>query len=194
MNGTIVQDGLVQEGATDGRVAAYAERLAVHYSSARQDWRTPRALFDALDAEFRFTTDVAASRENALCAHFFDAERDALRQEWIGRRAYCNPPYKLAAEFLRKAAEENARGVTTVLLIPARTDTSYWWKHALQAAEIRFLPGRLKFGGGGENSAPFPSAVVIFDGVERPDRTPVVRWWDWKREAARLAQKEARHA
>ena len=126
MNGTIVQDGLVQEGATDGRVAAYAERLAVHYSSARQDWRTPRALFDVLDAEFRFTTDAAASGENALCAHFFDAERDALRQDWSGLRAYCNPPYKLAAAFLRKAAEENARGVMTVAGRTARPSPRLW--------------------------------------------------------------------
>jgi site-specific DNA-methyltransferase (adenine-specific) len=31
----------------------------------------------------------------------------------------------------------------------------------MQADEIRFVSGRLKFGGG-RNSAPFPSAVVVF--------------------------------
>lgn len=175
MTGTVVQEG---------GVAAYVERLAVHYSSARADWRTPKELFDVLDREFQFTTDVAASAENALCAHFFDAECDALAQDWSGLRAYCNPPYNRAAEFLRKAAEENARGVLTVILLPGRTDTSYWWKWALRAAEIRFLPGRLKFDGG-RNSAPFPSAVLIFDGIERLDRTPDVRWWDWREAAAR---------
>jgi len=35
----------------------------------------------------------------------------------------------------------------------------------MKAREIRFVKGRLKFGAG-TNSAPFPSAVVIFDGFD----------------------------
>ena len=48
------------------------------------------------------------------------------------------------------------------MLIPSRTDTRYWhdWIFG-KASEIRFIKGRLKFGGS-KNSAPFPSAVVIF--------------------------------
>jgi site-specific DNA-methyltransferase (adenine-specific) len=35
----------------------------------------------------------------------------------------------------------------------------------MQASEIRFVQGRLKFGGGQTNDpAPFPSAVVVFKG------------------------------
>jgi site-specific DNA-methyltransferase (adenine-specific) len=48
-----------------------------------------------------------------------------------------------------------------VCLIPARTDTHYWHDYIQGKAEVRFLRGRLKFGGG-ENSVPFPSAVVVF--------------------------------
>ena len=33
----------------------------------------------------------------------------------------------------------------------------------MKASEIHFVKGRLKFGDS-ENSAPFPSAVVVFDG------------------------------
>lgn len=47
-----------------------------------------------------------------------------------------------------------------VCLVPARTDTRWWHKYSMRG-EIRYLRGRLKFGGV-TNSAPFPSAVVIF--------------------------------
>jgi len=50
-----------------------------------------------------------------------------------------------------------------VCLVPARTDTR--WFHNLvygKAKEIRFIKGRLKFGGS-KNSAPFPSMVVIYE-------------------------------
>jgi len=50
-----------------------------------------------------------------------------------------------------------------VCLIPSRTDTKYWHEFIFPNAEIRFLKGRLKFGGH-KNSAPFPSAIVIFGG------------------------------
>ena len=47
------------------------------------------------------------------------------------------------------------------MLLPARTDTKWFHDYILGKAEIRFLKGRLKFGGC-NNSAPFPSMVVVF--------------------------------
>jgi hypothetical protein len=49
-----------------------------------------------------------------------------------------------------------------VCLIPSRTDTKWWHDYAMQADEIRFVRGRLKFNGMGP--APFPSAIAIFRG------------------------------
>ena len=53
-----------------------------------------------------------------------------------------------------------------VLLIPARTDTSYWHDYIFGKAEIKFLRGRLKFEVNGKSkyAAPFPSALVIYEG------------------------------
>ena len=56
-------------------------------------------------------------------------------------------------------------GATIVMLIPARTDTSYFHDYIYGKAEIRFLRGRLKFedeNGAAMNPAPFPSMVVIY--------------------------------
>lgn len=50
-----------------------------------------------------------------------------------------------------------------MLLVPARTDTSWWHDWIVPyATEVRFVRGRLKFGDA-EASAPFPSAIVVYD-------------------------------
>lgn len=67
-------------------------------------------------------------------------------------------------DWVKKCSEESLKPNTTVvMLIPARTDTSYFHDYIYQKpnVEIRFIRGRLKFGDG-KNSAPFPSMVVIF--------------------------------
>lgn len=139
----------------------------VHFSSAKQDWTTPRELFDVLNAEFNFGTDAAASRDNALCPAYFDEGMDALKPTacWVGSGAvFCNPPYgRTLGKWIAKASEEAAKGATVVMLIPARPDTKAWHEHILNRpnVEVRFLKGRLKFGGV-KTPAPFPSAVVVF--------------------------------
>ena len=47
------------------------------------------------------------------------------------------------------------------MLIPARTDTTYFHDYIYHKAELRFVRGRLKFGGS-KQGAPFPSMVVVF--------------------------------
>jgi hypothetical protein len=49
------------------------------------------------------------------------------------------------------------------MLIPSRTDTSYFHDYIWQkpGVEVRFLRGRLKFDDG-KDPAPFPSMLVIF--------------------------------
>ena len=69
---------------------------------------------------------------------------------------------------MKKGYEESQKpGTVVVMLIPARTDTSYFHDYILhgKAAEIRFLRGRLKFtdeDGNAKDSAPFPSAVIVW--------------------------------
>jgi site-specific DNA-methyltransferase (adenine-specific) len=78
-----------------------------------------------------------------------------------------NPPYgREIGKWVRKAYEtaQAGRQAVVVCLLPARTDTAWWHDYAMKG-EIRFLRGRLKFGGS-KNSAPFPSALVIFNGTK----------------------------
>jgi len=134
------------------------------FSSAKSDWCTPPELFHALDEEFNFTCDVAADDTNALCPVYHTKETSALEAKWDGV-CYCNPPYgRDIGLWVEKALIEAMAGrATTVMLLPARTDTR--WFHAyiwpFRQVEVRFIKSRLKFVGA-KSSAPFPSMVVIF--------------------------------
>lgn len=137
-------------------------------SSVKMDWRTPKDFFRALNEEFHFGLDVAALPENAKCSRYFTPEEDGLSQNWnVGGAVFCNPPYgREIGKWVQKAYYEHVRGGgTIVMLIPARTDTSYFHDYIYGKAEIRFIRGRLKFedeNGAAMNAAPFPSMVVIF--------------------------------
>lgn len=148
--------------------------LAVHFSSKTDDWSTPQALFDLLNDEFNFTLDVCASEQNHKCKKYYAEEDNGLIKTWRGV-CWMNPPYgDVIAAWVEKAFQSAIDGATVVCLVPARTDTRWWWDFCIHG-EVRFLKGRLKFNDAG--SAPFPSALVIFrDGLSKRDRRVV--WWD----------------
>lgn len=146
--------------------------MAVHYSSETDRWATPQALFNLLNREFSFVTDVCASLGNAKCSEFYTAETDGLAQRWVGT-CWMNPPYgdEIGA-WIAKAHHSGERGATVVCLVPARVDTGWWWDHC-RYGEIRFIRGRLRFGGA-DAGAPFPSALVVFG----PNVSACVKWWE----------------
>ena len=138
----------------------------VMFSSRTDLWETPQDLFDKLNEEFHFTLDVCALPENAKCESYYTPEIDGLSQKWSGV-CWCNPPYgRQIGKWVEKAAREREEGTTVVMLLPARTDTKWFHDYIYKFyAEIRFIRGRLKFGGV-QNSAPFPSMIAIFRGYK----------------------------
>lgn len=124
----------------------------VVFRSATVEWATPTAVYEALNREFHFDFDPCP----------IDGDRDGLATlftHWDGRRVFCNPPYgRRLGRWLQRAPE----ATLAVYLLPARTDTRWFHELVLPfAKEIRFLRGRLRFGGA-TTSAPFPSMIVIF--------------------------------
>lgn len=163
------------------------------FSSKKMDWRTPPEVFEPLNKEFKFTLDVACTTKNKLVERGLtvDTGYDALTMPWSAYPmqnepvvAWCNPPYgREIGKWVQKAWDEKRRGVTTVMLVPARTDTRWWgifWNHTLHRTrdprdEVRFVQGRIKFLGIDEETetcvtrtpvAPFPSAIVVLRGTE----------------------------
>ena len=136
--------------------------LAPMMSSATAEWGTPQEFFDRLDAIFHFNLDPCATDENHKCARYFTKEIDGLKQRWVGR-VFMNPPYgRDISKWMEKAEFEARQGALVVCLVPARTDTKWFQRAFRHASEIVFLKGRLKFEGAGTDSAPFPSALVIY--------------------------------
>ncbi len=121
----------------------------VHFMSTHDHWSTPKEVYETLNKEFNFTDDP--------CPLMGDG---GLQRDW-GLVSFVNPPYSNIKEWVKKAYEENNKGHASVLLIPSRTDTRWWHDYVMKATEIRFIKGRLKFGGA-KNSAPFPSCIVVF--------------------------------
>lgn len=135
----------------------------VMFSSNDMTWETPLYLFNRLNLEFNFTLDVCCVPETAKCSNYFTPENDGLSQDWGTNTCWMNPPYgRDIIKWMKKAYESSLRGALVVCLVPARTDTEWFQTYAMRAEEIRFIKGRLKFGDS-ENSAPFPSAIVIFN-------------------------------
>lgn len=133
------------------------------FSSKTDLWETPQDLFDKLNNEFQFTLDVCATPENAKCDKFYTEEQDGPEHPWKGT-VWCNPPYgRGIGQWVRRALFASVSGATVVMLLPARTDTKWFHDYIYKRnnVEIRFIRGRLKFGGS-KNSAPFPSMVVVF--------------------------------
>lgn len=134
--------------------------MNVHFSSETDLWATPQDFFDKQNAIYNFTLDVCATDDNAKCKKYFTKNDDGLNKEWHGV-CWMNPPYgREIKQWMHKAYNESLKGVTIVCLVPARTDTVWWHEYAMKG-NIEFIRGRLKFGNA-KNSAPFPSALVVF--------------------------------
>jgi len=116
--------------------------------SKSDDWRTPKEVYDTLDAEFHFNDDPCPIQGNG-----------GLERDW-GTSVFMNPPYSKPTPWVKKAYEESLKGKTVVGLL--RGDTSTRWFHdwVWHKAELIFVKGRLKFNGIGP--APFPSIIAIW--------------------------------
>lgn len=190
----------VLEGSRAGKPATAPNRLAVMFSRQSDKRRTPPGFFQELHREFTFAVDVAASPTSTLCrewvgpSHTSRRRRNALAIDWreLGGVVWMNPPFSGCQLFMTKAALERRRGVTTVALVPARTETAWWHEHVWDdvrrrprpGVEIRFVKGRISFLNsignhfrdkkGRKTTAPFPAVVVIFKGAKHVSaRTPV---------------------
>jgi phage N-6-adenine-methyltransferase len=136
--------------------------MSIHFSSNSDEWATPQEFFNKYNNIYNFTLDAAASNLNYKVNKYYTIEDNALIKDWSTEVVWCNPPYSKLKNWIKKSYEESLLGAIVVMLIPARTDTIAWHEYIFPYAQIRFIKGRLKFGDS-KNSAPFPSAIVIFN-------------------------------
>lgn len=117
----------------------------VMYKSENQNWETPDALFNKLDAYYHFDIDVCASDSNHKCTKYWTEEDDCFTKTWEGT-CWMNPPYgRGIGKFMRYALEQSRLGCTVVCLVET----------------VWFIVDRLRFKGA-KTGAPFPSAFIVF--------------------------------
>ena len=136
----------------------------VMFSSKSDELETPQSFFNKLNKTYKFTLDPCSTSQSAKCEKYYTLEDNGLSKSWKDEIVFVNPPYGKIKDWVKKAHDESINnGAVVVMLIPARTDTRYWHDYIMEEADsIYFVKGRLKFGNS-PNSAPFPSAVVVFD-------------------------------
>lgn len=157
----------------------------------KNSWGTDPVIFNALNKEFNFSLDAAANDQNHKVPNYLTKEDDALSLDWLEiinsynkllcntsaftKNVWVNPPYGkgFIKKFMQKAIEEKAKGVTTVLLVPATLDAQ--WLPIDEISEIRIVTGgRLSFyhpiNGTKVNGNTKGSMFVIF----RPSKMPCV--------------------
>jgi site-specific DNA-methyltransferase (adenine-specific) len=105
------------------------------------------------------------------------------------KRGYHNTEYVPGiVDWMQKAWRESLSGVTVVCLVPARVDTGWWHDYCMCADEVWVIKRRLSFinrtltgynkelGESQATPAPFPSAVVVFNGNKNHvKKHPVLR-------------------
>jgi|SRR6267142_4513930 len=126
------------------------------------DYETPDWLFKALDTEFGFTFDAAASELNKQTELFSSAIDEESITGLQAHRIYCNPPYSKIERFLALALSINAP--LWVFLLPVRTDT-IWYRRLWESRRVGLRPlrKRIRFHLDGEpaDSPRFGSIIAI---------------------------------
>lgn len=121
----------------------------------RQNWGTPRPLFDQLHAEFNFTLDGASEPGNGLLPLASTADNPI---PWKGERVFCNPPWSNVRPFLELAPEAEL----AVFLVPARTNAK-WFHRAIELGAMpRFFKPKPKFVGA-PHVSPVDCVFLVFD-------------------------------
>ena len=136
--------------------------MKYNYTNNRNDYLTSNPLLEQIWAfvlwtlkkvnNYTFDLDTCCSQRNIPAKHYYiDGETDGLTADWM-KFNYCNPPFNECEKWVKKAVEEQKKGNTTVMLIPARTETMYWQDNILFEGEqpckgvaVKFLPKKYCF-------------------------------------------------
>lgn len=156
-------------------------RMAVHFSTGKDDWATPDTFFRLVNDHFHFTLDAAAAPDTAKVARYYTVEDDGLAQSWAGERVWVNCPYGhgVTGAWVQKGYLEAQKGALVVMLVPARPGAE-WFQDYAALGEVFLLRGRLRFQGATQD-APFDSALIVFWPPGHPHRVEGrIACWDWQ--------------
>ena len=130
----------------------------------KQIKKTPELLRIMLQNEFLFTGVIDVFSKNAP-----KKPEELLVPDWYSSN-FVIPSSADLPRWLSKCIHERRKGNTSVILLPCRTNTKWFTRLVMCAAdELRFIEGRLTMPGF-KTQTPFPDCLAIFKGGEK-DRT-----------------------
>lgn len=145
---------------------------------SKQDYATPRAFIDAVEALFgRIDADLAASASNAVVPRFLSPEQDALAAStpWQKGVLWLNPPFGRIGPWVERCAIESASdpGARRILVLtPAAIGTRWFADFVYGQARVYALRPRLCFDG----RHPYPGDLMLsVYGIE-----PGFETWRWR--------------
>lgn len=161
----------------------------------KQDWATPRELFEACERRFldgaTFDIDLAANEKNHMCKDWIgpgSRDPDLLDAANFGRdifakTAWLNPPFADTGKFLGIATKFNE--LHLVALVLASTSTAWFREYVCGKADVYFLTPRPRFEDGltdaerGKKAGGGDRDLMILD-YNRSDRRRRPCVWNWK--------------
>ena len=108
---------------------------------SREDWETPKELFDTIFQRFGFNPklDVCATKKTTKCPIYYTKNDNALVKNW-DKDWFCNPPYYETAKWIKKCSEEHWKwGKSGVALIFNHTPNMYF-DYIYDLKKDRFYP------------------------------------------------------
>ena len=131
----------------------------------RDDWQTPKWLFDKLNLQYEFDFDCCATKENNKCNEFSNDFEFywSIRKDWI---CWMNPPFSKAEEMFKTFFDKVTKGICIYRC--DNMETKLWQEVILPNSDWIFIQkGRISYEGKVGKGSRFPSALIGI-GVEPP--------------------------
>ncbi len=130
---------------------------------SRDEWETPKWLFDILHKQYKFTADCCANSENAKVYHYSDDFLSIKESDII---SWMNPPFSIAWKMIEHFFKVIKRGVA--IYRADNFETGIWQNVIFPNADWIFIPNRrINYEGLSGEGSRFPSALIGI-GVEPP--------------------------
>ncbi len=131
----------------------------------RDDWETPKWLFDILNKQYNFTFDCCSTDKNTKCNVWTDDFLD-YNEDFTHDLSWMNPPFSKAEHMFDHFFKVVSKGVAIYRC--DNMETKIWQNIILPNADWIFIPkGRISYEGKEGKGSRFPSALIGI-GVEPP--------------------------
>lgn len=123
----------------------------------RDEWKTPKSLFNNLNKQYNFDFDCCASLDNRLTKLYSNCFEN---MDYLHNKiCWMNPPFSKAKEMFKQFFKATSRGVAIYRC--DNFETVIWQDIIFKNCDWIFIPyGRIVYEGMDGNGSRFPSALI----------------------------------